>query len=207
MGDGVNPSSDESPHGARASIRMDARLDAATRAKVDALARRFRRPRAAVVCHVMEWGLRQGRAETLDQGESEGPVRHLYLSVEVALHQRVQQAAAALGMDMGPWLRHVVRRVSVTDFPGSWQEERSEERSHESRTYQKRFMLRLDALTGEKLESLSTHFDRPAAEIIRQLVAQANIDAFPKSWHMRAAERRGKQARRDEPGKTEEPKP
>lgn len=95
---------------------------------------------------------------------------------------------------MAPWLRHMVRLVSVTDFPGSWEEERSEERSHESRTYHRRFMLRLDELIGEKLESLSTHFHRPAAEIIRQLVAQANIDAFPKSWHMRAAERHGEQS-------------
>jgi predicted transcriptional regulator len=186
---------------------MDARLDAATRAKVDALARRFRRPRAAVVCHIMAWGLGQGRAETLDQGESEGPVRHLYLDVEVALHTRVEQAAAALGVDMAPWLRHMVRRVTLTDFPESWQEERSEARSHESRTYRKRFMLRLDAPTGEKLERLSAHFDRPAAAIIRQLLAQANIDAFPKSWHMRAAERRGEQARRDDLGRKEEPKP
>jgi predicted DNA-binding protein len=187
--------------------RMDARLDATTRVKVDELARRFRRTRAAVVCHIMEWGLGQGQVETLDQGGSEGPVRHLYLYVDVALHQRVQQAAAALGVDMAPWLRHMVRRVSLTDFPESWQEEQPAERSHESRTYRRRFMLRLDERIGEKLESLSTHFHRPAAEIIRQLVAQANIDAFPKSWHMRAKELQGEQARRDKLGRTEGPKP
>jgi len=39
------------------SIRMDARLDSATRTKVDALAARFHRPRAAVLCHIMQWGL------------------------------------------------------------------------------------------------------------------------------------------------------
>ena len=37
----------------RASIRMDARLDATTRAKVDDLAQYFHQPRAAVVCHIM----------------------------------------------------------------------------------------------------------------------------------------------------------
>lgn len=203
----MNPLSDESPHGAPASLRMDARLDAATRAKVDELAARFRRPRAAVVCHIMAWGLGQGERAPLDQGESEGPVRHLYLSVDVTLHTRVRQAAAALGVDIAPWLRHMMRRVTLTDFPESWQEEQPAERSHESRTYGKRFMLRLDALTGEKLENLSTHFHRPAAEIIRQLVAQANVDAFPKSWHMRAAERRGEQAQRNTLGGTEGPKP
>ena len=107
----MNPSSDETPRGARSSIRMNARLDAATRAKVDALAGRFHRPRAAVVCHIMKWGL--------GQGESEGPVRHLYLYVDVALHTRVGQAAAALGIDVAPWLRHMVRQVTMTDFPHS----------------------------------------------------------------------------------------
>jgi hypothetical protein len=55
---------DHRPRGARASIRTDARLDAMTRQKVDDLATHFRQPRAAVLCHIMHWGL--GRGETLD---------------------------------------------------------------------------------------------------------------------------------------------
>jgi predicted DNA-binding protein len=51
-------------------------------------------------------------------------------------------------------------------------------------------MLRLDDLTQEKLEELSTHFAMPAAEILRQLIAQAMPDDFPTSWQMRANERR-----------------
>jgi hypothetical protein len=57
-------------------------------------------------------------------------------------------------------------------------------------------MLRLDHLTQEKLEDLSTHFDTSAAEIIRHLIAQAEHENFPSSWHMRAAERRARQPRR-----------
>ena len=77
---------DHTPSESRASIRLDARLDAVTRAKADDLAQRFHQPRAAVVCHIMRWGLSRGQAETLDGGEAEGPVRHLYLYVDTALH-------------------------------------------------------------------------------------------------------------------------
>jgi len=55
-------------------------------------------------------------------------------------------------------------------------------------------MLRLDDPTREKLEELSTHFEMSAAEIIRHLIAQATPEDFPRSWHMRAAERRVPQA-------------
>ena len=76
----------------------------------------------------------------------------------------------------------------MTDFPGAWQEEKPGERSHDSRTYDTRFTLRLDDPTREKLEKLSTHFDTSVAEVIRQLVAQAKPEDFPPSWQMRIAE-------------------
>jgi hypothetical protein len=82
----------------------------------------------------------------------------------------------------------MVRQITMTDIPGSWQEDRSEERSHDSRTSGTRFIMRLDDPTSEKLEELSTHFEKSAAEIIRQLIAQANEKDFPKSWQIRAAE-------------------
>ena len=40
---------------------MDARFDPTTRQKVDDLAKRFRRPCSAVLCHSMQWGLRYER--------------------------------------------------------------------------------------------------------------------------------------------------
>jgi predicted DNA-binding protein len=185
----VNPSQDHRPPEPRANVRMDARLDSTTRQKVDDLAKHFRRPRAAVLCHIMQWGLGRGHIGPLDQGESQGPVRHLYLYVASDLHARVEQAAAAAGMKIAPWLRHMVRQVTIPDFPASWQEARSEERSHDSRTYGRRFMLRLDETSEIKLQQLVKQFGASKAEIIRQLIAQATTEDFPKRWQMWAAER------------------
>jgi hypothetical protein len=56
---------------------MDARLDAMTLQKVDDLAARFRQPRAAVLGHIMRWGLSRGQTGSLDCHDSHGPVRHL----------------------------------------------------------------------------------------------------------------------------------
>jgi hypothetical protein len=94
------------------------------------------------------------------------------------------------------WLRHMVRRITVADFPGSWRDERSEARSHDSRIYGKRFMLRLDRASETTLQRLVEHFDVSRAAIIRQLLAQAAPDRFPASWHLRVAERHGVQLRR-----------
>jgi predicted DNA-binding protein len=189
----VTPLPDHRPGQQRAAVRTDARLDAATRQKVDNLATRFHRPRAAVLCQIMEWGLRRG--ETLDQGESPGPVRHFYLYVPSELHEQVEKAAAAAGVKAAPWLRHMVRQVTITDFPASWQEATPGQHSHDSRIYTERFMLRLDDLTREKLKNLSTHFDTSAAEMIRHLIAQAAPEDFPPSWQMRAQARHAQQPR------------
>jgi predicted DNA-binding protein len=160
----------------RASIRLDARLDATTWQKVDDLARHFHRPRAAVLSQIMRWGLSREPGGALDQGASQGPVRHLYLYVDSDLYEAVQKAATAAGVTTAPWLRHMVRHIRLTDFPASWQAEHSDERSHDSRRYGKRFMLRLDEPTWERLDALSTHFETSGAEIIRQLLAQATPD-------------------------------
>jgi hypothetical protein len=166
-----------------------------TRAKVDNLARHFHTPRAAVLCQIMEWGLSRAQPAHLDQDEQPGPVRHFYLYVPSDLHEQVEKAAAAAGLKIAPWLRHMVRQVTITDFPASWQEATPHERFHDSRTYTERFMLRLDDLTREKLEDLSTHFDTSAAEIIRHLIAQAAPEDFPPTWQMRAQERHAHQPR------------
>ena len=44
--------------------------------------------------------------------------------------------------------------------------------------------------TREKLESLSKHFKKSSAEIIRQLIAQATPEAFPTSWRLAVGEHR-----------------
>jgi predicted transcriptional regulator len=176
-----------------ASIRLDARLDATTRAKVDDLARYFGRPRAAVLCHIMHWGLVREPMDIGDQGNAQGPVHHLYCYVDSHLYAAVRKVTTTARVTIAPWLRHMVRQITVADFPGSWREERLEERSHDSRDYGARFMLRLDAASETTLQRLAEQFHVPRAAIIRQLLAQATPDTFPTSWHLRVAERHGEQ--------------
>ena len=168
---------------------MDSRLDQITRQKVDDLARHFHTPRAAVLCHIMHWDLSRKHTEPIGQGDAQGPVRHLYLSVLSELYEQVEKATAAAGLKTAPWLRHMVRQVTIEDFPSSWQEATPPERSHDSPTYTERFMLRLDDPSQAKLEQFSKEFGTSKAEIIRHLIAHATPEDFPQSWQMRAAER------------------
>jgi predicted DNA-binding protein len=176
---------------------MNARLDPTTREKVDDLAQHFHQPRAAVLCHIIEWGLSRVQTGPLDQGDAQGPVRHLYLYVQSDLHERVEKAATAAGVRLAPWLRHMVRQITIEDFPASWRADQSEERSHDSRIFVTRFMLRLDEPSQTKLRQLVKQFGVPKAEIIRQLIMQATPEDFPQSWRMRAEERRAQQAQRN----------
>jgi predicted transcriptional regulator len=189
-GVGVESAANQGPHELLSVTRMDARLDSTTRQKVDELARHFHQPRAAILCHIMQWGLHHGQTGPLDQGDAQGPVCHLYLYVDAELHERVEKAATAVGMKIAPWLRHMVRQMTISDFPASWQEERSPERSHDSRTYGTRFLLRLDEPSQTKLQQLVDQFEASKAAIIRQLIAQVEPEDFPLSWQMRASERR-----------------
>jgi predicted DNA-binding protein len=104
--------------------------------------------------------------------------------------------AEAAGADVAPRLRHMLRAITAGDFPASWHTGDAPRRgttggrSHDSRAYGQRFMLRLDAPTRGTLENLSKHFNKSSAEIIRQLVAQATPEAFPTSWRLAAAAHR-----------------
>jgi hypothetical protein len=175
----VNP-----PLAERSIIRMDARLDVATRQKVDELATRFHQPRAAVLCHIMQWGMSHGRTGLNDDDASQGPVRHFHLHVASELYERVEKAATAAGANIAPWVRHMVRQISIADFPASWREEQPAVRSHDSREFDVRFMLRLNHITSHKLQDLVDHFRVSKAAIIRQLIVQATPEDFPQSWHM-----------------------
>jgi predicted transcriptional regulator len=186
----VNPLPDHRPGQQHAAVRTDARFDETTRAKVDGPATRFHRPRAAVLSDIMQWGLSHGETLTPDQGEPQSPVHHLSLYVASDLHEQVQKAATAAEVKGTLWLRHMVRQITAADFPASWQEMTPRERSHDSRTYTIRFMLRLDDLSETKLQRLVTQFGTSKAAIIRQLIAQPELKDFPTSWQMRAVERR-----------------
>jgi hypothetical protein len=56
-------------------------------------------------------------------------------------------------------------------------------------------MLWLDEPSCEQLQHLVGHFAVSKAKVIRQLIIQATPEDFPKSWHIRAAERRAPQPR------------
>jgi hypothetical protein len=191
----------------RSSIRIDARLDATTREKVDDLAKHFYRPRAAVLCQIMHWGLSHQQTEPLNQREVQGPMLHLHLYVPSDLPEQVEKAATAAGVKIAPWLRHMVRRIAIADFPASWQDTTPRECSHDSRNYETRLMMRLHRTSALKIQELVDRFDVPKAQIIRYLIAQAKPEDFPKSWHMRIAQRRMQQSLRDDMGRTQEPRP
>jgi predicted transcriptional regulator len=106
------------------------------------------------------------------------------------LLQQVQEAAEAHGVSVAAWLRQAMRQVTLADFPASWRAGDIAPRSHDSGYYHRRFMLRLDNDTQRKLETLMHTFHRPAAEIIRQLIAQARPEEFPESWHLAVREHR-----------------
>jgi len=163
--------------------------------KVDDLAARFRQPRAAVRCHIMHWGLSHGPTGPLEHGARQGPVRHLYRYVPSYLHTRAQTAAAAA--KTAPWLRHLVRQVTITDFPVSWQEATPAERSHVSRMYLTRFMLRLDGYSHTKLQQPTQQCGASKSGIIRRLIAHATPEDFPPRWEMKTAARRVRPAPRD----------
>lgn len=192
----MNPPPAPQPRHVRYSARHHARLDAETYAKIEELARTFQRKRAQVLRHVMQWGLTHGTSWTIDP--SIPPSAHLvHILVEPELLQQVQAAAEAHGAYVAAWVRHAMRQVTLDDFPASWHAEAAQgdkQRSHDSRRYGTRFMLRLDDETSNKLGILTRTFGRSAAEIIRQLIAQATPEDFPQSWRLAAAEHRPQDA-------------
>jgi hypothetical protein len=88
-----------------------------------------------------------------------------------------------------------MRQVTLKDFPDSWREGKSAPRSHESGYDHRRFQLRLDRATQNTLEAFMQTFERSAAEIIRQLIAQAMPEEFPQSWQIAADELRARHTR------------
>jgi predicted transcriptional regulator len=177
------------PRQRRYRMRRQARLDAETSATLEALATVFHRKRAVMLRHVMQWGLAHTQGWTIDPSIPD--CHHLvHILVEPESQQQVQDAADAHGASAAAWLRHAMRQVTRADFPPSWRAGETVIRSHESGYFRRKFGLRLDEVTSCKLEALTQTFDRSAAEIIRQLIAQASSEDFPSTWHMAAMERR-----------------
>jgi hypothetical protein len=159
----------------------------------------FKRSRAAVLRQVMQWGLDQtGPIDT----KVPKRIASCFFMVDAALHRQVKAAATGAGVNVAPWLRHMMRQVRPSDFPKSWQmrtrgqRDPVSQRSHDSRSYGTRFMLRLDAMARARLEALASHFDASQAAIIRQLIVQATVEDFPPRWHLAVGERRRRPRRR-----------
>jgi predicted DNA-binding protein len=195
----MHPPPEPQPRHRRYSVRHQARLDAETHAKLEVLANSFHRKRAAILRYVMDWGLAHTRAWTIDSSMPDRP-HFTHMLVEPDVLQHVQDAAEVHGVTVAAWLRHALRQVTVNDFPPSWRAEPTATRSHDSGYYGTRFMLCLDQETLTTLAALMKKFDRPAAEIIRQLIAQATPEDFPSSWHLAVDEQRQRAA---QPGKGE----
>jgi predicted transcriptional regulator len=192
----VNPPLDPRPRQRRYSPRRQARLDAETLAKLEELVSALRRKRAAILRYVIQWGLVHAHGWMVDPSIPDRS--HLvHMLVEPELLQEVQDAADSHGVSMAAWLRHAMHQVTRDDFPPSWHAGEAAVRSHDSRNYRTRFMLRLDDETSRKLNTLTQTFHRSAAEVIRQLIAQANPEDFPTSWPLAVEERRRQEARRD----------
>jgi hypothetical protein len=138
---------------------------------------------------VLQWGLHHSTGWTIDRSPVVA-VPPVPVLLEPELLQQVQEAAAGYGVSMAAWLRETMRRVTTGDFPASWRTGERAGRSHDSGYYDRKYQLRLDAVTSQKLEALTHTFGRPAAEVIRQLILQAKLGDFPPSWHSAVAERR-----------------
>lgn len=184
----------------RLSVRMDAALDQKTRATLEELAMASQRSRAAVLRQVMQWGLGQKGPITYEVPRH---ITSFFFMVDAALHQQVREAAQSAGVDVAPWLRHMMRQIRKEDFPKSWQAGNTDrrkttgQRSHDSRHYGKRFMLRLEDQTWARLEELANYLGQSNAEVIRQLIVQAKLEQFPRSWQLAVKERRPRHARRE----------
>jgi predicted transcriptional regulator len=185
----MNPPSEPQPRQRRYSVRRQARLDAETHGKMEALAKTFHRKRAAILRYVMQWGLAHTIGWTIDSSIPDRP--HLvHMLVDPELLQQVQDAADAHGASVAAWLRQAMRQVIPEDFPARWRAGDPTVRSHESGYYGRKFRMRLDEVTSAKLAALTQTFDRSAAEVIRQLIAQARPEDFPESWQITVEERR-----------------
>jgi hypothetical protein len=110
----------------RYTARLEVHLDQATQTTIKRFVTAFRRSRAAVLRQVLEWGLTHGQGWTLDRHRPLSRAQRVSLRLEPEQRERVEDAATTAGGDISAWLRHAVQRVTVADFPASWQATSSE---------------------------------------------------------------------------------
>jgi hypothetical protein len=113
------PPPEPQPRQRRDSVRHQARLDAETHAKLEALANTFHRKRGQILRHVMQWGLTHTQGWTVNTLIPDCPYL-VHLLVDHDLLQQVQDAADAHGTSVAAWVRHAMRQVTPEDSPASW---------------------------------------------------------------------------------------
>jgi hypothetical protein len=182
------------------TARLEVHLDQATQTTITRFVTAFRRRQSVVLRHVLDWGLSHGQGWTIDRGRPPGRAQRVSLRLEPERRERVEAAATTAGGDISAWLCYAMQRVTVADFPASWQaasaeQQRAPQRSQDSRQYGTRFMLRLDDASLGKLDAFTVFFVTSRAAVIRQRIIEATPKMFPQSWHMAAAERQQQQAR------------
>jgi predicted transcriptional regulator len=196
MGGGTTIHSPQAPQPRQPhyTARHQARLDTLTWARLEEFARSFHRKRSAILRYVMQWGLTQTQGWTVDRSAVVA-VPPVAVLLERELLRHVQDAAAAHGTSIAAWLREAIRRVTADDFPASWRVGDAASRSHDSGYFDRKYQLRLDEASSAKLGWLAEHFDASAADVIRQLIAQAKPEDFPHSWQLAARERGSRRTR------------
>jgi hypothetical protein len=116
----MHPPPELRPRHRRYSVRRQARLDAETYAKLEALALTFRQKRAAILRYVMQWGLAHTTGWTIDASIPDR-LHLVRMLVEPGLFQQVQDTADAHGVSVAAWVRHAMRQVTPEDFLPGWQ--------------------------------------------------------------------------------------
>jgi hypothetical protein len=179
----MNPPPEPQPHRRRYSARHQARLDAETHATLAALTKTFHQKCAAILRFVMQWGLVYTTARTVDPSIPDRP-QLVHMLVDPELLQQMQDAADAQAASVAAWVRHAMRHITPEDVPPSWRTGATAVRSHEPGYDGRRFQFPLNPDTQTKVGMLMQTFDQSAAEIIRQLMAQAGPADCPRRWHV-----------------------
>lgn len=159
------------------------KLDAEAQTRLEALSTAVGRLPTQVLRHLMAWALHHSEAWRVDRQRVEDPTAAIVVRFEPEVRTRVHAPARATGGDASAWGCDVLSQMTLADLPVPWQTGEAEPRSHDSCYYGKRDLMRLDDPPWERLEERSSPFQTSIAEVIRHLVAHANIEDVPPSWH------------------------
>jgi hypothetical protein len=191
---------DHWPGQPRYHARLEVQLDAGTQTKIARFVTAFRR-RSVVLRQVLEWGLSHGQGWQVDRHRPPGRAQHVSLRLEPERRERLEAVAMTAGGDISAWLRHAIHLVTLADFPASWQaasteQGRAPKRSHDSRQYGTRFMLRLDDASRGKLDTFTEFFHTS-----RATSSVSSSSRRPQRCFQRAGTSRRKNAGNSRPAK------